>query len=82
MCMATKTVTITEDAYTILKNRKMKDESFSEEITRLLSNKRKKSLMDFFGILSNEEGEGMLNDLKAIKEMNIKLMKERYKDLL
>ena len=60
----------------------MKDESFSEEITRLLSNKRKKSLMDFFGILSNEEGEGMLNDLKAIKEMNIKLMKERYKDLL
>ena len=79
--MATKTVTITEDAYTILKNKKMKDESFSEEITRLLSNKRKKSLMDFFGILSNEEGEGMLNDLKAIKEMNIKLLKERYKDL-
>ena len=79
--MATKTLTITEDAYTMLKNKKMKDESFSEEITRLLSNKRKKSLMDFFGILSNEEGEGMLNDLKAIKEMNIKLLKERYKDL-
>lgn len=79
--MATKTLTITEDAYIMLKNKKMKDESFSEEITRLLSNKRKKSLMDFFGILTEEEGEGMLNDLKAIKERNIKLLKERYKDL-
>ncbi len=80
--MATKTLTITEDAYTMLKNKKMKDESFSEEITRLLSAKRKKSLMDFFGILTEEEGEGMLNDLKAIKEMNIKLLKERYKNLV
>ncbi len=79
--MATKTITITENAYTMLKNKKMKDESFSEEITRLLSDKRKKSLMDFFGILTEEEGEGMLNDLKAIKEMNIKLLKERYKNL-
>ncbi|MBI2136695.1 antitoxin VapB family protein [Candidatus Woesearchaeota archaeon] len=80
--MATKTLTITEDAYTILKNKKMKDESFSEEITRLLSNKRKKSLMDFFGILTNEEGEGMLKALEEKRKINIQLMKERYKHLL
>jgi len=80
--MATKTLTITEDAYTILKNNKMKDESFSQEITRLLSNKRKKSLMDFFGILSNEEGEGMLEALEEKRKINIQLMKERYKHFL
>ena len=80
--MATKTLTITEDAYTILKNKKMKDESFSEEITRLLSEKKKKSLRDFFGILSNEEGEGMLQALEEKRKINIQLMKERYKQLL
>lgn len=78
--MATKTLTITEDAYNLLAGSKYKDESFSEEIIRLFSNKRRRPLSDFFGILSKEEGQGMLDDLKRIKTTNLKLLQERLKN--
>jgi len=79
--MATKTLTITENAYNLLSGAKLKDESFSEEIIRLFSNKRRRPLSDFFGIISDEEGQGMLNDLKKHKETQIALHKERLKRL-
>ncbi len=77
--MVTKTLTITEDAYNLLSGAKFKDESFSEEILRLFSQKRRRPLSDFFGILSEEEGQGMLDDLKRIKATNLKLLQERLK---
>jgi predicted CopG family antitoxin len=49
--MTTKTLTITEDAYNLLQEKKLKKESFSELITRLLSKKQAKEIKDFFGIL-------------------------------
>ena len=39
----------------------------------------KKKLIDFFGILSEKEGEGMLKDLKKARALNLKLTKERIK---
>ncbi len=45
--MATKTITIVEDAYNALKREKMKDESFSKTILRLTQ--RRGSLMDSVG---------------------------------
>ncbi len=76
--MATKTLTITEDAYGLLAASKMEDESFSEEIRRLFSEKKRKKLSDFFGILKDDEGE-MQKDLERIRKMNIDLLKERLK---
>jgi predicted CopG family antitoxin len=78
--MATKTLTIMEDAYDLLFRNKLENESFSEEIRRIMSMKSKKSLKDVFGILSAEEGETMLKDLNKVRAMNIRLLRERLKN--
>ncbi|PIN78427.1 hypothetical protein COV16_05915 [Candidatus Woesearchaeota archaeon CG10_big_fil_rev_8_21_14_0_10_34_8] len=75
MFMATKTLTIIEDAYNLLKENKLKEESFSEEIRRLFSRKSKRSLKDFFGIL-NDNAEAMQKDLAKIRNEQIKLMEK------
>lgn len=75
--MATKTVTITEDAYSLLAGHKLEDESFSEEIRRIFSKKNVKELSDFFGILSDKEGEDMLNELERIRTADINLLRKR-----
>ena len=79
--MVTKTLTITEDAYNLLSGAKLKDESFSEEIKRLFSNKRRRPLSDFFGIISEEEGQEILDALEKKKGVQIALHKERLKRL-
>lgn len=78
--MVTKTLTITEDAYNLLAGAKYKDESFSEEIIRLFSNKRRRPLSDFCGILSQVEGQEILDDLKQFKATNLKLLEGRLKN--
>lgn len=79
--MVTKTLTITEDAYTMLADNKLEEESFSEEITRILSKRRAKSLKDYFGILSEKEGEEMITALERKRAENRRLMKKRIKEL-
>ncbi len=79
MFMATKTLTITEDAYGLLKQYKTEEESFSEEIIRILSQKRKRNLSAFFGILSDKEGEAMQKDLETMHTANIAFLKEKLK---
>ncbi|MAG73363.1 antitoxin [archaeon] len=76
--MATKTLTITENAYNALKERKLEDESFSQEILRLLTT-QKRPLSDFFGILSEEEGERALNVINRMRELDEERMKENMK---
>jgi len=78
--MVTKTLTITEDAYTLLKGHKLENESFSQEIVRVFS--KKKTLKDYFGILTKEEGKGMIEDLMKIKKRNIALLNKRVKEQL
>ncbi len=77
--MTTKTLTIMEDAYKMLLQNKQKDESFSDEIRRILSRKKSKDLSHFFGILSEKKGKGMVDDLEKARSMNIKLLKQRIK---
>ena len=48
MVMGTKTITIMDDAYNMLKSRKLKNESFSDVLRRELK-ESKKSLSDFTG---------------------------------
>ncbi len=79
--MATKTLTITEDAYNLLVERKLPDESFSMEIRRLLTEKKKGKLSDFFGILSDKEGGAILAALEKARRTDIRLGKEKAKSL-
>ncbi len=59
--MGTKTISITEEAYGRLDNRKKERESFSEVINRLTS---KKSLTEFAGIFSKEEAKELEDNIK------------------
>jgi len=79
MSMTTKTLTIMKDAYDLLLDNKLKNESFSEEIRRIVSKKKSKKLIDYFGILTNEEGETMLKDLEKSRRIDIELEKKRIK---
>ncbi|MDO8656469.1 MAG: antitoxin VapB family protein [Nanoarchaeota archaeon] len=77
--MVTKTITITEAAYGLLAQNKVEGESFSQEITRMFIVQKKKKLLDFFGILSDEVAGGMREDLQKLKATNIKQLKEKLK---
>ena len=79
--MATKTLTIMEDVYDLLIDHKNKNESFSEEIRRILSEKKRThKLIEIFGILSNEEGEAMMRNLNERKELGSNRTEERLKE--
>ena len=52
--MATKTISITEEAYERLRMKKEKNESFTDVINRIAG---KGNIMELAGILSKEEGE-------------------------
>ena len=77
--MATKTLTITEESYKMLLENKLENESFSQEIKRLLSSRTKKDLKDFFGIISKKVGDSMQRDLEAIRDQNIREIEKRLK---
>ncbi|MEM3126882.1 MAG: antitoxin VapB family protein [Candidatus Woesearchaeota archaeon] len=80
--MATKTITITENAYETLRGLKRKNESFSKTILRL---GKRKPLSYFFGALSKESGvrlEKAIYDLRKIKnEQHKKSMAKLIKEL-
>ena len=72
--MATKTISITEEAYDILNSKKEKTESFSEAIVKL-SGKRK--LSSFFGVLSERSGRELEEEIKKSRKKHRKLHLER-----
>ncbi len=74
--MATKTLTITEDAYSRLYALKENNESFSEVIRRLTS---KIYLTDFVGILSNEETKRVKERISNLREESTKRMNQTRK---
>lgn len=71
MFMATKTLTITEDAYDRLFVLKEEDESFSEVIRRLTT---KVKLSDFAGLLTNEEAKKAKEKIALMREVSTKRM--------
>jgi predicted CopG family antitoxin len=73
--MVTKTITITESAYEILKKLKRKEESFSEVIARALEKKRVK-LNDFAGRISDSVGETLLKSIKENRDKSAKRMEK------
>ena len=77
--MATKTLTIMEDAYEMLAHRKGKNESFSDVIRRVVG--KKNDIMQFAGAwkhLTKEEAEGRKRRiLEMRKESTRALLKKR-----
>ena len=61
-----KTITVTDDAYEMLKKMKSGDESFSEVIRRVA--KPTFNIMDYFGILSKEDGDKVSEEIKKRRE--------------
>ncbi len=77
--MATKNISITEEAYNRLANLKKKNESFSEIIIKVTG---KANLRDFFGIISKKKADEVSNNIKKSREENRKLSEIRYKKLI
>ena len=72
--MATKTITIMEDAYEMIKKAKKEGESFSDLFRREFSRKRQmKSIMDFAGAWK----EFPVDDIKAEIEEGRKFTRKR-----
>ena len=64
--MASKTITITEDVYQLLKKVKKKDESFSELLRRLAMQINGQKLEAFFGLwtINDQEYEEIQEEIK------------------
>ena len=78
--MATKTITIMEDAYEGLIENKETEESFSDVIRRLtVDAKKKHRLIELYGILSKKEGDSILEDISKQKEYSMKEEAKRSK---
>ena len=69
MCMVTKTITIMEDAYSLLARNKLASESFSDTLRRVLSKKR--NIMEFAGAwsdMNDEEAEEMKKNMREVRK--------------
>lgn len=80
MIMASKTITISEEAYRRLKSRKNKNQSFTDVIKNLT---RERLLSKIAGILSQEKAESLKERIKENRRKTrerIDDVKERLKD--
>ena len=82
--MVTKTLTITEDAYVLLKQRKAEGESFSEVIRKLAS--QKGDIMQFHGawknLMTDEEAETMKRDIEETDLRSTRALIKRMDDAM
>ena len=82
--MAVKTITVTEEAYDVLRRSKIEGESFTDAILRTY---KKKSLREFIGILSKKQGDELAKNVSDFRktqtiefDARIKKIKARLDD--
>ncbi len=76
--MATKTISITEEAYERLKAKKENNESFTDVINKITG---RRSIMEFAGILSDEDAEKIEEHIKGIRQRS-RICSARIRELL
>jgi len=69
----TKVISISDEAYEELKKLK-NGMSFTEIIISITREKKKESIMNFAGMLTNEEAKKMLNEIKELRKMKSRRM--------
>lgn len=80
--MVTKTLTITEGTYDLLKTHKREGESFSQEITRVFAKEQTRiALKDFFGILPESTAENIKRTLDEHNTWEKNQTKKRMNEL-
>ncbi len=79
MFMATKTITITEDAYDLLAKLKRENESFSEVIKRTI---KKGSILEFAGAwnMNKKEAEELKERIKKMRDFSDTDFEKRVKE--
>jgi len=68
-----KVISLSDEAYGKLKNRKSADKSFSDVVIELVDKKPKKSIMDLFGALKNDKESIMAFEESYKARKNLKL---------
>lgn len=77
--MATKTISITEEAYDRLKARKFETESFTDVINKITN---KRSIMELAGILTKDEGtklEKYIRERRSTSRRRLSKITEKLK---
>ena len=76
--MATKTISITEDAYERLKSKKSENESFSDVINKIT---KKISLMELAGLLTKKEAKELEENIKRSRRSSALRLENIRKEL-
>lgn len=80
--MGTKTITIMDDVYERLVSNKRKDESFSEELRRIVP--KKGNIMECAGLwadMSDKDAEDMKTAIKQLRRDSTKSLLRRVQNL-
>ena len=71
--MATKTISITEEAYGRLMTKKAGNESFSDVINRITN---KVNLLDYAGILTKQEADSLSKSIRVSRGLSRKRLSQ------